>query len=47
MTCSDPGCEDPARGNSNLASMVGRIYLATVTKSIIEAIADSIGNSQQ
>ena len=47
MTCSDPGCEDPARGKSNQASMVGRIDLATTTKSVIETLADSIGNSQQ
>ena len=47
MTFSDRGCADPARGKSNQASMVGRILLATVTKSVIEAIADSIRNSQQ
>ena len=46
-TCSNSGCKDPARGKSNQASMVGGIYLATVTKSVIEAIADSIVNSQQ
>ena len=47
MTCSDPGYEDPARGNSNQASMVGGILLATITKYIIEAITNSIANSQQ
>ena len=47
MTCSDPGCEDPARGNSNQASIVRQIHLATVTMSIIEGTADSNGNSPQ
>ena len=47
MTCSVPGCEDPARGNINQASMVVRIHLSTVTKSVIEAITYSKGKSPQ